>query len=859
MCASPAHRTGGRAADLLSTATTGGDAARRQHRAGGRVGSGARRDHPLHVAHESGAALGATDRYCHRRGGRGAAGGGCLLRPTRLPLPVGPRRQGLLPDRRQRGHPCERLALLAVRLVARARHRHGGGAGRRHGAGSGAGTGTAQGQHRLRPEAVVYRLGGHAGRGHQSERGVRSGAGRGAHGAAGAAARFQRGVGAVAARATPAGRDSVRAGVYGSGGGDALRKTAVGRERRQSVGASAGLRLLRVAGDRRRCSGTRPRSAGVVSGASHGRRSGAGRSARTGSVTVGGAVADARGPVGGGVARRLDDFQVRSVVAAQHLLSSGGTDATATTNHGRCGASGQLGPSGRRQRASERGGAHMRPPAAGGAGAVGVRVGGTARRLRSGHREDAGAEADAGPVRHSEPLQAVRCIESRRGGENRKRDVMEMRGVTGAVWPRPSLGDAVPAELLSRLSAALLAEEAGVLEVLEALADAPGDRAGLGVDLVPLAIVGDKLARAAILGDHHRLFARPRLQHHDPERFVAAGHAHHVARLEELHQGRAAHGAGPAERIGGADLATARLERALQIAVADHDELDIAARLEDEWRGLHQQIGPFLNGHTADEEHHRVQRADLVAGAHLGRVPQAAVVAQRVDAVVHAAQLVPVEGVDSLDLVAQHTADADDAVSGGYGGLLDVADARRLSAVMLVAAAAVLSGVYREDARTAPHAVLGVGERRTGQPVVAVDDIEAGVHKALHFVQGVHERVAHVLAFDHKVRRAVKAAAVHVHPVDALVRRLTHAGAHEQVHLVAAALQPGRQFGDMRRHTADGHRVERLPGEEGDFVRAWAARHAADVLGGDEVGHRWAIRSEHCRGVVGRGAGGGIG
>ena len=99
------------------------------------------------------------------RGWRRARGPGERCERARSDRPPGPRREGEVPDRRQRQHQRRRVAARAIRVAARHGARSGSRARGRPRAGPFADF--AQGQHRVRPEAAVHRGGGNARRDHE--------------------------------------------------------------------------------------------------------------------------------------------------------------------------------------------------------------------------------------------------------------------------------------------------------------------------------------------------------------------------------------------------------------------------------------------------------------------------------------------------------------------------------------------------------------------------------------------------------------------------------------------------------------------------------------------------------------------
>src|SRR5262249_32023140 len=143
-----------------------------------------------------------------------------------------------------------------------------------------------------------------------------------------------------------------------------------------------------------------------------------------------------------------------------------------------------------------------------------------------------------------------------------------------------------------------------------------------------------------------------------------------------------------------------------------------------------------------------------------------------------------------------------------------VGDAGRHAAVVPVAVAAVLGGVHGQDGLV-PAAFLDPGDGVGGEPVVAVDDVEAA-GAVLHREGGVGEGATHVIELIHKIRVQRERAAVVVDAVDAVVTGLVVPLAGEDVDLVAAAFEAGGQLGDVNADAADGEGVKAFPRKQGN-------------------------------------------
>lgn len=131
-----------------------------------------------------------------------------------------------------------------------------------------------------------------------------------------------------------------------------------------------------------------------------------------------------------------------------------------------------------------------------------------------------------------------------------------------------------------------------------------------------------------------------------------------------------------------------------------------------------------------------------------------------------------------------------------------------------VAAAAVLGGVDRKDARQLV-VVAGLYQRLGGQPVVGMGHIEPAQPRG-RLAQVPGERVAHIVDFVDEVVVPAEGAAMVVNAVDQVVASLPLAHACKDVQFVAAPGQCIRQFAHMCCHAADGNRVKGLPGKHRD-------------------------------------------
>src|SRR5208337_5088774 len=98
------------------------------------------------------------------------------------------------------------------------------------------------------------------------------------------------------------------------------------------------------------------------------------------------------------------------------------------------------------------------------------------------------------------------------------------------------LGDAVPTERGVDRGPPVPAHPAAAVVVADQGPQAPGHRLRRVIDVEPVDLVPDELGGAAPLRAHHGLVGRPPLEDDDPERLVAAGHRHDVARLEQVGQ-----------------------------------------------------------------------------------------------------------------------------------------------------------------------------------------------------------------------------------------------------------------------------------------------------------------------------------
>src|SRR5947209_6349583 len=108
-------------------------------------------------------------------------------------------------------------------------------------------------------------------------------------------------------------------------------------------------------------------------------------------------------------------------------------------------------------------------------------------------------------------------------------------GVYACAWFRSPTSQATRRSC-SRLGggAAVAPERAERMVGGKERAQAPGRAVRRAVHARVLDAVPGKFGRPAALGAEHRLVRAPPLQEHDAERLVAAGHRHHVARLEQV-------------------------------------------------------------------------------------------------------------------------------------------------------------------------------------------------------------------------------------------------------------------------------------------------------------------------------------
>ena len=98
------------------------------------------------------------------------------------------------------------------------------------------------------------------------------------------------------------------------------------------------------------------------------------------------------------------------------------------------------------------------------------------------------------------------------------------------------LGDAVPAEGGIDGGSTVASHPTAAAVIGQQRAQTPGYRVGRVVHLHAVDAVPDELGRSAALGADNGLVGRPALEDDDAEGFIAAGHRHDVARLEQVVQ-----------------------------------------------------------------------------------------------------------------------------------------------------------------------------------------------------------------------------------------------------------------------------------------------------------------------------------
>src|SRR3990170_1355299 len=133
---------------------------------------------------------------------------------------------------------------------------------------------------------------------------------------------------------------------------------------------------------------------------------------------------------------------------------------------------------------------------------------------------------------------------------------------------------------------------------------------------------------------------------------------------------------------------------------------------------------------------------------------------------------------------------------------------------MAVSTPSELSRMEREDSSPATS-VLGPGHGFGGQPVVSVNHIERP-DIVLRFPEVPNERATHVLHFGDEVRVEIKATAMVVNTVDALIGPLAAPRPCEDVHLMPFALQSSCELRDVHGAASDRDGVQRFPREKGD-------------------------------------------
>lgn len=326
------------------------------------------------------------------------------------------------------------------------------------------------------------------------------------------------------------------------------------------------------------------------------------------------------------------------------------------------------------------------------------------------------------------------------------------------------------------------------------------------VDTMP-----DEFGRAASFGADNRFVGAPGFENHDAKWFVATGYGDDITRLEKIVQGPTADIAQHAYRVADAEVLGQTEYLAPHMTIPGEDILGVGIMLQDVRQGLHQDVRPLLHHHTADEQHHRIERANVDAAFNFAGI-DGIVKGVGVHSVVNHMRFVVRHLIQPVNLITKLARHGDHLVGTVGRMAFMVGDSGGLTSEMPVAVTSVFGGVDRDD-RSPTAALLDPHGGIRGQPVVRVDDVECA-HVILDSVATVHERPAHVVDFVHEVGIQRKATAVVVDAVDQVVVRLSWSLSREDMNLMAASLKSGSQFGDVNANSTDCDGVERFPGKQ---------------------------------------------
>mmetsp|Transcript_40429 Transcript_40429/g.79213 ORF Transcript_40429/g.79213 Transcript_40429/m.79213 type:complete len:436 (+) Transcript_40429:202-1509(+) len=365
-----------------------------------------------------------------------------------------------------------------------------------------------------------------------------------------------------------------------------------------------------------------------------------------------------------------------------------------------------------------------------------------------------------------------------------------------------------------------------VLKVLEQPPHPPRDAPRVRVDMQTVDLVPHKLPRSAACGDYDRFASGPCLEDHDAKGLVAGGDADHVARAEKVLETVTAHAAQKPDSMADAKLVCPPLQLPSHVSVPHEHAHGVGPLLYDLLHGLNHDVGALLHHEPGHKQNGWLHSVDAIPPLDFPRVDKPLVLPD-VDAVIRHANLVLLAEL-ALDLVAEAAADANDAVRVLTPLTFDVSDALRVALKVVVAAPAILGRVHRQHAP--PSRLLHLDEGLGGEPVVAVHDVELGVHEGLGLLDEPHKLVAHAVNLSHEVLVEVDRHTVHVDSMDLLVVVAVDAGARKQMHLVPPSAQPRRNLGDMGRHTADRDGMQRFPRAERDTKLPSTFRRIVSVV-----------------------------